>query len=39
MLLGCWYIYSLHETGDINVDVAKDHETRLDTSSHELGIT
>ena len=24
------YIYSLHETGDINVDVAKDHETRLD---------
>ena len=39
MLLGCWYIYSLHETGDINVDVAKDHETRLDTSSHESDIT
>ena len=33
------YIYSLHETGDISVDVAKDHETRLDTSSHELDIT
>ena len=30
MLHGCRYIYTLHETGDINVDVAKDHETRLD---------
>ena len=32
-------IFSLHETWDIDVDVAKDRETRLDTSNHELNIT
>ena len=36
MLHGYKYLYSLHETEDINVDIAKDGETRFDTSNHEL---
>ena len=36
MLHGDRYLYSLHKTEDIYVDIAKGVETKFDTSNYEL---